>query len=219
MSLIINEHQIGIMQDMEFSGFVEQYNDIFKKAIGNLQSDNLRIFFLCNIEKTIAKVVLHEIGNNNEMGYFQMYCANGIGSGEPIFLTIEVDDNLRSKGYANLMIGFLIYMLRINIGQFNKNGIGLSDLSILGIDADASGGFWDKIKLMDGRYTWDLSVPRRQGLTERHFEKSTTLGQLSHEILKNNSTTRSKHKTVKTKSSRPGKLKRRIKSKKRTKTL
>jgi hypothetical protein len=122
--------------------------------------------------------------------------------------------------------------VRINIGQFNKNGIGLSDLSILGIDADASVGFWDKIKLMDGRYTWDLSVPRRQGLTERHFEKSTTLGQLSHEILKNNSTTRSKHKIVKTKSSRPGKLKRRIlytksvnrnnntiKFKKRTKTL
>jgi hypothetical protein len=163
------------------------------KVIEELKENNLKVFFIYTTDKRLddkvveAKIVLID-DNNEEKGHFTFSSvARDLGSGEGISLTIYIEEDLHSKGFAWLMVGSLIYMLKDNIKLFTTStrtgSIGLNKDTILGIDSDASEGYWEYIGLQPGRYTWDLPETRRPGLAQSSFEKTTTLGELSKFVL------------------------------------
>jgi hypothetical protein len=159
-----------------------------KKYIKNLKDKKLRIIFYIvtnsNGIKTSIKTNLVKKNDNVEKGEFTLQCSCGISSGESIFLSIFVEDYLQGNGFSILLIGTLIGILNEQKYKFHiKGGMELNNLTILGIDGDASAGFWDSIGLKEGRYTYMVYDSKRSELSERSMEKSITLNELSKNIL------------------------------------
>jgi hypothetical protein len=162
-------------------------------VIESMNRLGLKVQLLCSKRLCTFKVKIVD-SNNVERGHFSFDSSNGrIGSGEPIFLTIYLDEDLRGQNLSWLMVGTLITMLKEYIDLFRtsrrQGSIGLGPSTILGIDADASGSedhentYWDNLGLVNGKYSWDKDMPRSLITSETPFEKSTTLDALSHKIL------------------------------------
>ena len=171
--------------------FSNRTDDKIEYAIQQKNELGLKLQLICSKSLKSFKIVLLD-NENNEKGYFSFDSENShIGSGEPVFLSIEVDEDLRGKGFGWLLVGTLIGMImnpeykKLFTTSARSGSIGLNSDTILGIDADASDGFWDHIGLIPGRFTWDVpeSKRRRLNTTESPFEKSITLGELSNKIL------------------------------------
>jgi len=158
-----------------------------EKVIEELNKNKLKVFL--DYRKLNGKIVEAEIrlintDTGEEKGHYNFEATSSEGiQGSPVRNTINIDDELQGKGFAWLMVGSLIGMLKNDIHLFTKQGIGLNTDTIVGIFADAGQGYWDHIGLTPGRYTWDLDVQRRSGTGESMFEKTTTLGKLSMVVL------------------------------------
>jgi hypothetical protein len=170
----------------------EELREIFNKTPdkidGVIEEKNrlgLKLHFFCSKDLKKVEVTLLD-ADNNQAGYVTFECSEGrICSCEPIFLSTEIDDEeLRGKNFSWLMLGTLISKLKENIKIFEiEPSIGLGPTTILGIDADASGGYWKHIGLHPTKYTWDTDKPRRIDTSEAPFELTTTLTELSLKIL------------------------------------
>jgi len=168
----------------------EIFNKTPDKIDGVIEEKNrlgFKLHFFCSKDLKKVEVTLLD-ADNNQAGYFTFECSEGrIGSCEPIFLTTEIDDEeLRGKNFSWLMLGTLIGKLKENIKMFDiEPSIGLGPTTILGIDADASNGYWEHIGLHPTEHTWGSSdKPRKLDTSESGFELTTTLTELSSKILR-----------------------------------
>ena len=113
---------------------MDLYNIVNKNAIDFINNNSITMTYTVRQQKRIVTL----IQNNIEIGYFYIEGTNV----DTVDMSIYIDDNpqLRGKGLAKLMIGYMI--LNIN----------LSKDQLIFIDADASVGFWDYIGMQENRY-------------------------------------------------------------------
>ena len=82
--------------------------------------------------------------DNVEVGSFSID-GNGFNTGEPMSMSIHIDEDLQGKGLSRYMIKTLTHYIRENFPN-------ISDHQLLFIDVDASVGFWEHIGMKVNRY-------------------------------------------------------------------
>jgi len=85
-------------------------------------------------------------------------------------MSIYIDEDnveLKSKGLARLMISYMVMCMMAN-ENIRKD-------QLIYIDSDASGGFWDHIKMSKNRY-----YSSDRNITGKGYEKKITFSELSH---------------------------------------
>jgi hypothetical protein len=191
MSKKLDEDIVKEITDDEIREIFSKRSEKIEDVIQQKNDLGLKIQLNCSKSLKSFKIVLLD-NQNREKSYFSLDSNNNhIGSGYPVFLSISVDEDLRDKKFSWLLVGTLIGMImkREYIDLFRTSArcgsIGLNSDTIIGIDADASSGFWHHIGLKPGRYTWDLPMSERRMLptSESPFEKSITFHELSRKIL------------------------------------
>lgn len=171
----------------EISYFISNFEieKYFPKENNFLIENNLHLLY----EKTVFKKynntfqIKREIQilnvNNKKVGEFALSgdsIVNGnefFDSGNPISMTIYIDNNYRGNNLARLMVGELLLQC---IKEFPVR----VDQLLL-IDADGSGGFWDSIGMIQGRYSWN-GPNLREPLISREasgYEKEITFSDLA----------------------------------------
>jgi hypothetical protein len=192
MTSELNEDIVKEITDDELCEIFSKRYEKIEHVIQQKNDLGLKVQLIYSKSLKSFKIVLLD-NQNREKSYFSFDTNNNnhIGSGDPVFLSISVDEDLRDKKFSWLLVGTLIGMImkREYINLFRTSArcgsIGLNSDTIIGIDADASHGFWDHIGLKPGRFTWDLPMSERRMLptSQSPFEKSITLDELSRKIL------------------------------------
>lgn len=135
----------------------KKYNNTFqiKREIQILNSDNIKIGEFALSGDSIL--------NGNDF----------FDSGNPISMTIYINNDYRGNNLARLMVGELLLQcikeFPVRVDQ------------ILLIDADGSAGFWDSIGMKQGRYSWN-GPNLREPLVQREaagYEKEITFSDLA----------------------------------------
>ena len=132
----------------------------------NLKALNFinEIDIMLDYNKSFGRRVVTLSKNDIELGRFYI-------DGEDLLdmsIYIEEDSNeLRGKGLAKLMIGFLIInMVKTELVRKDQ---------LVFIDADASAGFWDKIGMIPNRYY----ERNQRNISGSGYEKVITFSKLS----------------------------------------
>ena len=117
------------------------------------------------------KVTLIRAGE--EVGYFEISGKGDFKTGAQLLMSINIDDeedsNLRGKNLSRLMIGVLVKQILKEIPDVNKD-------QLLEIDADGGGGFWERIGMYTGRYSYMSDRPES---VRSSGEKQIEFGKLS----------------------------------------
>jgi hypothetical protein len=130
------------------------------KALNFINDFNIML----NYNKSFGRRLVTLSKDDIELGRFYI-------DGEELLdmsIYIEEDSNeLRGKGLAKLMIGFLIINM-VNTELVRKD-------QLVFIDADASAGFWDKIGMIPNRYY----ERNKRNVNGGGYEKVITFSKLS----------------------------------------
>lgn len=110
--------------------------------------------------------------NNISIGHFTIEGKSAtkecFGTGNTCSMTISIEDDFQKKGLSRIMIHYMVTMIR-------KDYPKILDTQQLFIDADASGGFWDKIGMRDNPVYDYNGTDEPEG---RGYEKVITFAEL-----------------------------------------
>ena len=112
------------------------------------------------------------MNNGVEIGYFSVKCDK---LGEDCDMNISIDETYQGQGLARYMIGVLVQNWYREDPQIRKD-------KLIFIDADASAGFWDKIGMIDNRYSSNRQT-KLSHLEGKGYEKVITFSKLARWAL------------------------------------
>lgn len=126
--------------------------------------ENLEIKLINQINEEIASVSLMQNDNN----IYEWY------------ITIIIEEEHQKKGLSYILINRLMYEFKNLI--INQKKIEFNNLITIGIDTDASGGFWDRFMRI-GRYSIDNEERGCTNVRQYGFEKEIGALKLFNEFF------------------------------------